>query len=321
MTSGGIRIKAWAAAAAFALFSGAAWANPQPGQLNMTRGVSEWSPEAYFLNNVALGVCTVIGVLVFGAMFIAMFRFRKSRGAVAEKWSHNTMLEVVWTTIPVIILIVLAWMSTGGLVSFADTTGSQMTVKVTGYQWKWRYDYVEYQGKSIDGVGFMSKLDDQSNETRQLDSGLDPKSVKVGDENTYLLNVDKPLVVPVDTKIRFVITAGDVIHSWWVPALGWKIDAIPGIVNAAWTNIKVPGTYRGQCAELCGQDHGFMPIVVKAVSKAEFAQWLAQQEVAGKAPPATPATPAVPAPASTAAAPASASTTAAPAAKTPGKQG
>jgi cytochrome c oxidase subunit 2 len=128
-------------------------------------------------------------------------------------------------------------------------------------------------------------------------------------------------VLPVVTKVRFVITAGVVIHSWWVPALGWKIDAIPGIVNAAWTNIKVPGTYRGQCAELCGQDHGFMPIVVKAVSKAEFAQWLAQQEAAGKAPAATPATPAAPAPASTAAAPASASTTAAPAAKTPGKQG
>jgi len=320
MTSGGIRIKAWAAAAC-ALWAGSAWANPQPGQLNMTHGVTEWSPEPFFLNNVALGVCTVIGVLVFGAMFVAMFRFRKSRGAVAEKWSHNTTLEVVWTTIPVIILIVLAWMSTGGLVSFADTTGSQMTIKVTGYQWKWRYDYVDYQGKAIDKVGFVSKLDEQSNDTRQLGSGLDPHAVKVGDENTYLLNVDKPLVVPIDTKIRFVITADDVIHSWWVPALGWKIDAIPGIVNAAWTNIKVPGTYRGQCAELCGQDHGFMPIVVKALPKAEFAQWLAQQEAAGKAPPATPATPAAPtpAPASTAAAPAAAQT--APVATTSGKQG
>ena len=320
MTSGGIRIKAWAAAAALALFSGAAWANPQPGQLNMTRGVSEWSPEAYFLNNVALGVCTVIGVLVFGAMFIAMFRFRKSRGAVAEKWSHNTTLEVVWTTIPVLILIVLAYLATGGLKTFADTTGSQMTVKITGYQWKWRYDYVDYQGKPVEKVGFMSKLDRESDETRQLKSGLDPNAVKVDGYNTYLINVDEPLVVPVGTKIRFVITAGDVIHSWWVPALGWKMDAIPGIANAAWTNIKEPGVYRGQCAELCGQDHGFMPIVVKAVPKAEFAQWLAQQEAAGKAPPATPATPASPAPASTAAQ-ATASTTAAPAAKTPGKQG
>ena len=302
MTSGGIRIKAWAAAAC-ALFSSAVWANPQPGQLNMTRGVSEWSPEPYFLNNVALGVCVVIGVLVFGAMFIAMFRFRKSRGAVAEKWSHNTTLEVVWTTIPVIILIVLAYLATGGLKSFADTTNSQMTVKVTGFQWKWRYDYVDYQGKAIDGVGFMSKLDEQSNETRQLKSGLDPNAVKVDGYNTYLINVDEPLVVPVGTKIRFVITAGDVIHSWWVPALGWKMDAIPGIVNAAWTNIKEPGVYRGQCAELCGQDHGFMPIVVKAVPKAEFEQWLAQKQQAAQPQPPAQQQPAAPAPASSSAAP------------------
>ena len=301
MTSGGIRIKArWAICA---LFAGAAWvnqaiANPEPGQLNMTRGVTEWSPVPYFLNNVALGVCIVIGIVVFGAMFVAMFRFRKSRGAVAEKWSHNTTLEVIWTTIPVVILIVLAYLATGGLKTFADTTGSQMTVKVTGYQWKWRYDYVDYQGKAIDKVGFMSKLDKESDETRQLKSGMDPNAVKVDGYNTYLLNVDEPLVVPTDTKIRFVITAGDVIHSWWVPALGWKMDAIPGIVNATWTNIKEPGVYRGQCAELCGQDHGFMPIVVKAVPKAEFEQWLAQKQQA-----AQPQQPAAPAAASSAAAP------------------
>ncbi len=161
------------------MFGGVAMANPQPGQLNMTRGVSTWSPVPYFLNNVALGVCVVIGILVFGAMFIAMFRFRKSRGAVAEKWSHNTTLEIIWTTIPVIILIVLAYLATGGLRTFSDTTGSQMTVKVTGYQWKWRYDYVDYQGKAIDKVGFMSKLDRESDETRQLNSGLDPNAVKV----------------------------------------------------------------------------------------------------------------------------------------------
>jgi cytochrome c oxidase subunit 2 len=281
------------------MFCGVAQANPEPGQLNMTRGVSEWSPEAYFLNNVALGVCIVIGILVFGAMFIAMFRFRKSRGAVAEKWTHNTHLEIVWTTIPVIILIVLAYLATNGLKTFADTTGSQMTVKVTGFQWKWRYDYVDYMGKSIDKVGFMSKLDRESDETRQLGSGMDPNAVKVDGYNTYLLNVDEPLVVPVNTKIRFVITAGDVIHSWWVPALGWKMDAIPGIVNAAWTNIKEPGVYRGQCAELCGQDHGFMPIVVKALPKAEFEQWLAAKQAAAN----PPAPPAAPAAASTAAAP------------------
>ncbi|WP_158882692.1 cytochrome c oxidase subunit II [Rhodanobacter sp. L36] len=317
MTSGVIRRSFTAAAMlASALFGGAARANPTPYQLNMERGASTWSQVPYHLNNISLGVCVVIGILVFGAMFIAMFRFRKSRGAVAEKWSHNTLLEVIWTTIPVIILVVLAYLATGGLTSWADTTGSQMTVKVTGYQWKWRYDYEEYLGKPISKVGFMSKLDSQSDQTRQLDSGLDPFKVKVGDENTYLLNVDKPLVVPVDTKIRFIITGADVIHSWWVPALGWKLDAIPGIVNAAWTNIQTPGTYRGQCAELCGQDHGFMPIVVVALSKPDFAKWLAEQQAKSAPPPAAPA--AAPAAASTAAAPKTAQVSAAPVADAQG---
>ena len=281
--------------AALSLFGNSVLANPQPGQLNLTPGVTTYSEVPYVLNNVALGVCVVIGILVFGAMFIAMFRFRKSRGAVAEKWTHNTTIEIVWTAIPVVILISLAWLATDGLRKFSDTTGAQMTVKVTGYQWKWRYDYVDYLGKPVSHVGFMSKLDDRSNATRQLNSGLDPYAVKVGDESTYLLDVDHPLVVPVDTKIRFVITADDVIHSWFVPALGWKMDAIPGVVNATWTNIKVPGVYRGQCAELCGQDHGFMPIVVKALSKDDFAKWLADQQK-----------PATPAPASASTAPAQA---------------
>ena len=300
MTSGSIR-RSFTAAAAIAstLFGTAASADPSPYQLNMQPGASTWSHVPYELNNWSFGVCVVIGILVFGAMFIAMFRFRKSRGAVAEKWSHNTRLEIIWTTVPVIILITLAYFATGGITSWADTTGSQMTVKVTGYQWKWRYDYVEYLGKPISKVGFMSKLDTQSDQTRQLGSGMDPYAVKVGNENTYLLDVDKPLVVPVDTKIRFIITGADVIHSWWVPALGWKLDAIPGIVNAAWTNIKEPGTYRGQCAELCGQDHGFMPIVVVAKSKPDFAKWLADQQAKSNPPPAAPA----PAAASTAAAP------------------
>lgn len=303
-----------AATLALASFDSAVQAAPGPWQLNMQRGASTWSHVPYDLNNLSFGLCVVIGTLVFGAMFIAMFRFRKSRGAVAEKWSHHTGLEIVWTTIPVIILIVLAYLSTGGLTSWANTTGSQMTVKVTGYQWKWRYDYISYLGKPIEKVGFMSKLDSQSDRTRQLGSGLDPYAVKVGNENTYLLNVDKPLVVPIDTKIRFVITGGDVIHSWWVPALGWKLDAIPGIVNAAWTNITTPGTYRGQCAELCGQDHGFMPIVVVAKSKEDFAKWLAQQEAASAAPATVP----VPAAASTAAAPATAAVDTVPVSRTQG---
>ncbi|MEX1827921.1 cytochrome c oxidase subunit II [Luteibacter sp. CQ10] len=304
MTSGGIgrSVSAWVLGGMGALASGLAMANPEPNQLNMTKGVSEWSP--YAMHMVALWVCVVIGVVVFGAMFIAMFRFRKSRGAVAEKWSHSTKLEVVWTVIPVIILIFLAHLATGGLVTFADTTGSEMTVKVTGYQWKWRYDYVDYKGKGVNQVGFMSKLEESSDRTRQLRSNLDPEKVQVDGYKTYLLDVDKPLVVPVGTKIRFVIIGGDVIHSWWVPALGWKMDAIPGIANTAWTKIKEPGVYRGQCAELCGQDHGFMPIVVKALPKAEFEQWLASQEDEAKAkaappapPAAAPATPNAPAPA------------------------
>lgn len=277
------------------MFSSAALANPVPDQLNMSPGVTTWSKVPYDLNNTVLIVCCVIGALVFGAMFIAMIRFRKSRGAVAEKWSHNTMVEVVWTTIPVIILIGLAYMGTRGLQSFANTTGSQLTVKVTGYQWLWRYDYMNYMGKPLEKVGFMSKLDNLSNETRQLDSGMNPYAVKTGDENTYLLNVDHPLVVPVDTKIRFVITSADVIHGFWVPEFGWKMDAVPGIINAAWTEIKTPGVYRGQCSALCGQDHGYMPIVVKAVSKADFAKWLAAQEN----PPATPAATAAAVPAGT----------------------
>ncbi|MEO5810568.1 MAG: cytochrome c oxidase subunit II [Rhodanobacter sp.] len=285
MTSGGIRrsIKA-SVAFALAMLCGVVQAAPHPWQMNMERGASTWSSVPYSLNNIALGVCVVIGALVFGAMFVSIFRFRKSRGAVAEKWSHNTTVEVIWITIPVLILATLAYMASGGLVSWSDTTGSQMTVKVTGYQWKWRYDYVEYMGKPLEKVGFMSKLDTQSDETRQLGSGMNPYAVKEGDESTYLLNVDNPLVIPVDTKVRFVITSGDVIHSWWVPAMGWKLDAVPGIINAAWTNMTKIGTYRGQCAELCGQDHGFMPIVVVVKSKADFAKWLAAQEAANAEP-------------------------------------
>ncbi|MGB8634342.1 MAG: cytochrome c oxidase subunit II [Rhodanobacteraceae bacterium] len=261
-----------------ALFTGAAWANPKPWQLNMTKGVTPTSQEVYHLHMLAFWVCVVIGIVVFGAMIIAMFRFRQSKGAVAEKWSHNTKLELVWTVAPVLILVALAWPATRILVKMSDTTNSQMTVKITGYQWKWRYDYIDYKGQPVDKVGFMSKLDEKSDKTRQLDSGLSPWDVKSDGYPSYLLNVDHPLVVPTNTKIRFMITAGDVIHAWWVPQLGFKTDAIPGVVNAAWAKIEKPGTYRGQCAELCGQDHGFMPIVVKAVPPAEFSNWLAAQE-------------------------------------------
>ncbi len=271
---------------------------PQRWQLNMPEGVTQTSHDAYFLHMLAFWICVVIGIIVFGAMFIAMFRDRKSRGAVAATWSHNTKAEIVWTVVPILILIAMAAPATSVLINEAYTNESQMTIKITGYQWKWGYDYVNWGDKAYH-VHYISRLDRDSDRTRQLKSGLDPNAVVDSDgEHTYLLNVDHPLVLPTKTKVRFVVTGDDVIHAWWVPALGWKVDAIPGIINDTWTNISEPGTYRGQCAELCGQDHGFMPIVVKAVPPEEFKAWLDQQEAAATAP-ATPVAPAAPAPAST----------------------
>jgi cytochrome c oxidase subunit 2 len=245
-------------------------APPQRWQLNMTTGVTETARTAYELHMIMLWICVAIGIVVFGAMFYAMFKFRKSKGVVPDThWTHSTKMEVLWTVIPVLILIVMAVPATRGLMLMTDTARSEMTVKVTGIQWKWRYQIVEYLGQPQD-VNFISSLDFASNKARILGSGIDATTV-----DNYLLEVDKPLIVPTDTKIRFLFTADDVIHAWWVPELGWKQDAIPGFVNEAWTSIEVPGTYRGQCTELCGKDHGFMPIVVKAVPKAEFTQWLA----------------------------------------------
>ena len=265
-------------------------ADPQPWQLNMAPGVTETSVQAHWLHNLVLGICVVIGILVFGAMAYAMFAFRKSKGAVAAQFSHNTTAEVIWTIVPVLLLIAMAWPATKTMFKMYDTTESEMTVKVTGYQWMWRYEILNYRGQP-GNVNFVSRLDRDSNAARILKSGIDPSTVMTGDKNTYLLNVDKPLVLPTDTKIRFVITADDVIHAWWVPALGWKQDAIPGIINEAWTNIRTAGTYRGQCAELCGKDHGFMPIVVEALPRAEFEQWLAAQQPVAEPAPAAPAAP------------------------------
>jgi cytochrome c oxidase subunit 2 len=288
MISSGV-LRARRTVAAFALLlSGSAFAVPTPWQLNMTPGVTPISQRIHDVHMLAFWVCVAIGIVVFGAMIYAMVNFRKSKGAVPAQFSHNTTMEAIWTVIPILILIVMAWPATKLLVDMADVENSDMTIKVTGYQWKWRYEYVDYFKKTT-GVNFISSLDADSNKARQLGSGIDPHSVKVGDEETYLLNVDKPLVVPVGVKIRFVITADDVIHAWWVPNLGWKQDAIPGIINDNWTRIDTPGIYRGQCAELCGKDHGFMPIVVDARSKADFEKWLATQQAAG-ADPNAPAT-------------------------------
>ncbi len=263
-----------------------AWAqpsDPKPWQLNMGKGVTASSQHAYDAHMVALIVCIVIGIIVFGAMAYAMFKFRKSKGAVAAQFSHNTTAEIIWTVIPVLILVVMAWPATAKLIAMYDTRDSEMTVKVTGYQWMWKYEYLG------EDVSLTSRLDRESDRIRQ--SGEKPDLAK---NPHYLLDVDNELVLPVNTKIRFVITADDVIHAWWVPALGWKQDAIPGIVNEAWTDIKEPGVYRGQCAELCGKDHGFMPIVVRAVPKEEFQKWLAAKKPA-PAPAPAPAAPAAPA--------------------------
>ena len=282
MISSGVLRASRALALPALLASSVASANPTPWQLNMTPGVTSIAQRIHGVHMLAFWVCVGIGVIVFGAMIYAMMRFRKSKGAVAQTWSHNTTMEAIWTVVPIVILIVMAWPATKLLVDMANVENSDMTIKVTGYQWKWRYEYVDYFKKNPK-VNFISSLDAESNRARQLGSGIDPSSVKDGDFSSYLLNVDKPLVLPVGVKIRFVITADDVIHSWWVPVLGWKQDAIPGIINDNWTQIDQPGVYRGQCAELCGKDHGFMPIVVKAVPKAEFDQWLADQEAAASA--------------------------------------
>jgi cytochrome c oxidase subunit 2 len=276
--------------ALLAMSAGQAFANPKPWQLNMTPGVTDYSQRVYELHMLILWICVVIGVLVFGAMAYAMIKFRKSKGAVPARWSHNTKAEIVWTVIPVLILVGMAWPATKTLIWMSDTSEAEITVKITGYQWLWRYEYVGTD------VNFVSKLDRDSDRTRMLGSGLDPAQVSVDGENTYLLNVDNPLVLPTDTKIRFVITANDVIHAWWVPVLGWKQDAIPGFVNEAWTQINEVGTYRGQCAELCGKDHGFMPIVVEAVPREQFDAWLGERDAVAKAAKAPPPAPA-PAPA------------------------
>ncbi|MFB9067530.1 cytochrome c oxidase subunit II [Pseudofulvimonas gallinarii] len=266
-----------AALAILALTAVQAQANPEPWQLNMSPGVTETSRMVYDIHMLILWICVVIGVLVFGAMGYAILKFRKSKGAVPAKWSHNTTAEIIWTVIPVLILVGMAWPATNTLIHMADTDDAELTVKITGYQWLWRYEYVGTD------VNFVSKLDRDSDRTRMLGSGLNPADVRTGDQNTYLLNVDNPLVLPTGTKVRFVITANDVIHAWWVPVLGWKQDAIPGFINEAWTRIDTPGTYRGQCAELCGKDHGFMPIVVEAVPREQFDAWLAQKDAEAKA--------------------------------------
>src|SRR5256884_4422096 len=252
-------------------------------QLNMPRGVTEISRKIYDLHMEIFWVCVAIAVVVFGAMIWSIITYRKSRGAIPDgTLGHHTKGEVIWTVVPVFILIAMAVPAARTLVEIEDTTKTDLTIKVTGCQWGWNYDYLDQ------GVSYYSRLDRRSDAARELLSGIDPHTV-----DHYLLNVDHPLVVPVDTKVRLLITAADVIHSWWVPALGVKKDAIPGFVNEAWFKVDPdkPGLYRGQCAELCGRDHAFIPIVVDVRSKAEFAAWLKEKAARAQAaaPPAAPA--------------------------------
>lgn len=236
-------------------------------ETNMPRGVTPTSEVAYDLHMLIFYITVVIGILVFSAMLYSIIYHRKSLGHEPAKFHESTKVEIIWTVIPFIILVGMAIPATKALIMMEDTRDSEITVKVTGYQWMWQYEYLE------DDVSFFSKIDNESNVARRLGSNVDVKKVK-----NYLRNVDNAVVLPTNTKVRILLTANDVIHAWWVPELGGKKDAIPGFVNELWVDIKEPGTYRGQCAELCGKDHGFMPIVVHAVSKPEYYKWVGIQK-------------------------------------------
>ena len=230
--------------------------------LNVPQGVTRISREVYDLHMIIFYICVVIAVIVFGVMMYSIIYHRKSRGAEAHHFHESTLVEIIWTIIPFVILIVMAIPATSALIDMYDASESELDVQVTGYQWKWRYTYLD---EELDFFSNMSTPQEQINNEEEK-----------GEH--YLLEVDNPLVLPINTKIRFLLTANDVIHSWWVPDLAVKKDTIPGFINEAWTVIEEPGIYRGQCTELCGKGHGYMPIVVKAVSKDEYATWLQEQK-------------------------------------------
>lgn len=231
-------------------------------KLNMTEGVTPMSRDIYGLHMDIFWWCVGIGVVVFGVMFYTMIVHRKENGAEAANFHESTALEIVWTIVPFIILIVMAIPATKTLIKIYDHKQGDMDILITGYQWKWKYDYLESD------VSFFSNLSTPQDQIRNVtDKGVN-----------YLLEVDEALVIPIKKKVRFLITANDVIHAWWVPDLAVKRDAIPGYINESWAYVDEPGIYRGQCAELCGKDHGFMPIVVKALPQAEYDTWLAEKQ-------------------------------------------
>jgi cytochrome c oxidase subunit 2 len=232
-------------------------------QLNMTEGVTPISQELYSLHMLVFWICVVIAVVVFAVMAYSIIYHRKSKGAVAANFHESTTVEIIWTVAPLLILIGIAIPATATLLDLEDAkTNADITLQVTGIQWKWKYTFVD------EDVSFISSLAQSSRDVIK-----DP----TGNEN-YLLEVDNELVLPVGKKVRFLFHSNDVIHAWWVPALAVKQDAVPGFINDSWALIEKPGIYRGQCAELCGKDHGFMPIVVNAVSEPEYKEWLAAKK-------------------------------------------
>lgn len=231
-------------------------------EYNMTQGVTEISGKVYELHMLIFYICCAIAFVVFGVMFYSILRHRKSKGAVAAHFHESTKVEIIWTIIPIIILIAMAIPATKTLIAMEDTSQSELTVKITGSQWKWHYSYF---GEDVEYFSLLATSDKEI-------EGIEAKGAH------YLLEVDKPLVLPINRKVRFLMTSDDVIHSWWVPAFAVKKDTIPGFINEAWTKIDEPGVYRGQCAELCGRAHGFMPIVVQAMEEEDFDVWLADQK-------------------------------------------
>ena len=247
--------------------------------LNMTKSATAVGHDIYNLHMLVLWICTIAGILVFGVIIYSLINHRKSKGAQAAQFHENTTVEVIWTTIPLIILVSIAVPATKTLLDYENTGNSDMTIKVTGHQWKWEYEYLDDNVANSKGIHFFSNLSKSSNDARQLNSGIDVTKVE-----HYLLDVDKRIVVPEGKKVRILTTSNDVIHAWWVPELAVKRDAIPGFINESWFKADKAGVYRGQCAELCGTGHGFMPIVVEVKSVADYKQWAsAEKGAAAKA--------------------------------------
>src|ERR1700676_351479 len=260
--------------AAIGLAAGAQ-ANTSNGY-NLPIGVTSLSRDIYTLHMEVFWVCVAIAVVVFGVMIYALVRFRHSQGAVADTTLvHSTKVEIIWTIIPVVILAVMAIPAARVILMMEDTRNSELSIRVTGYQWKWEYQYMD----AGEGVDFFSTLARDSNFARELHSGIDPNSVP-----NYLLEVDHPMVIPSGTKVRLLLTSADVIHAWWVPDFGAKRSAVPGFVNELWFRVDSgkEGIYRGQCTSLCGRDHGFMPIVVDVRTPDDFKKWVAEQKAAAK---------------------------------------